>query len=81
MNDDTDETVEKGKEIMVKCPEVNKQLTQTVNQSLPRGFTSDLESRGIDQLCGHRAADLRLCFPICKKQVFSCVLGHVQEKV
>ena len=27
-NDDKDETAEKGKEMMVKCPEVNKRLTQ-----------------------------------------------------
>ena len=29
------------------------------------------ENKGADQLCDHRAADLRLCFSICKKQVFS----------
>ena len=29
------------------------------------------ENKGADQLCGHRTADLRLCFRICKKQVFS----------
>ena len=28
------------------------------------------ENKGADQLCGYRAADLRLCFHICKKQVF-----------
>ena len=27
------------------------------------------ENKGPDQLCGGRAADLRLCFRICKKQV------------
>ena len=30
------------------------------------------ENKGADQLSGYRAADLRLCFGICKKQVFSC---------
>ena len=29
------------------------------------------ENKGADQLCGHRTADLRLCFHICKKPVFS----------
>ena len=29
------------------------------------------ENKGADQLCGYRTADLRLCFRICKKQVFS----------
>ena len=29
------------------------------------------ENKGADQLCGHREADLRLCFRICKKPVFS----------
>ena len=28
------------------------------------------ENKGADQLRGNRAADLRLCFWICKKQVF-----------
>ena len=27
------------------------------------------ENKGADQLCGHRKADLRLCFRICKKPV------------
>ena len=31
------------------------------------------ENKGADQLQGYCAADLRHCFPICKKQVFS---GH-----
>ena len=30
-------------------------------------------NKGADQLCGFRTADLRLCFRICKKQVFSSV--------
>ena len=29
------------------------------------------ENKGADQLCGHRTADLCLCFRICKKEVFS----------
>ena len=29
------------------------------------------ENNGADQLCGYRAADLHLCFRVCKKQVFS----------
>ena len=28
------------------------------------------ENKGADQLLGYRAADLRLCFRICQKQVF-----------
>ena len=29
------------------------------------------ENKGADQLRGYREADLRLCFRICKKPVFS----------
>ena len=29
------------------------------------------ENKGADQLCSYSEADLRLCFRICKKQVFS----------
>ena len=29
------------------------------------------ENKDADQLCGHREADLRLCFRICKKPAFS----------
>ena len=29
------------------------------------------ENKDADQLCGYREADLRLCFHICKKPVFS----------
>ena len=29
------------------------------------------ENKGVDQLRGYREADLRLCFRICKKHVFS----------
>ena len=28
------------------------------------------EKKGADQLCVYHAADLRLCYGICKKQVF-----------
>ena len=39
------------------------------------------ENNGADQLCGYRAADLRLCFCICKKQVFSsCSLYYTLRK-
>ena len=30
------------------------------------------ENKGADQLRGHREADLRLCFRICRLLVFSC---------
>ena len=30
------------------------------------------ENKGADQLRGYREADLRLCFRICKKPIFSC---------
>ena len=30
------------------------------------------ENKSTDQLHGYRAADLGICFHICKKQVFSC---------
>ena len=30
------------------------------------------ENKGADQLRGHREADLRLCFRLCKLLVFSC---------
>ena len=29
------------------------------------------EKKDTDQLCGYRTPDLRLCFCICKKQLFS----------
>ena len=32
-----------------------------------------VENKGADQLLGYRAAELHLCFRICKKQVFSNV--------
>ena len=35
------------------------------------------ENKGADQLRGYREADLRLCFRICKKPVFSCRGSHV----
>ena len=42
------------------------------------------ESKGADQLLGYREADLRLCFRICKKLVFSrrgsyIVFGFVMQ--
>ena len=38
------------------------------------------ENKGADQLRGHREADLRLCFRICKKPVFSQRGSfHIQE--
>ena len=33
------------------------------------------ENKYIDQLRGYQAADLRLCFRLCKRQVFSDYLG------
>ena len=30
------------------------------------------ENKGADQLCGHREADLRLCFRLCRLLVFPC---------
>ena len=30
------------------------------------------ENKGTDQLRGYRKTDLRLCFGVCKKPVFSC---------
>ena len=35
------------------------------------GLYSDYNKKRYDQLRGFRAADLRICFRICKKQVFS----------
>ena len=35
------------------------------------------ENKSADQLRGYRAADLRLCFRICKKHVFSCGSSYV----
>ena len=48
----------------------------TTTQNSWRLEISDLGSRysedkGADQLCGYREADLRLCFRICKKRIFS----------
>ena len=44
------------------------------------------ENKGSDQLQGYREADLRLCFRICKKPVFSqrgsninCIVSHQQN--
>ena len=35
------------------------------------------ENKGADQLRGDREADLRLCFRICKKNVFSDDAAHI----
>ena len=35
------------------------------------------ENKGADQLRGYREADLRLCFRICKKPIFSCLGSYV----
>ena len=46
----------------------------------------DSENKGADQLRGYREADLRLCFRICTKPVFSrrgsfviCSHGHINH--
>ena len=36
------------------------------------------ENKGADQLRGYREADLRLCFRICKKLVFSSVMTRLK---
>ena len=38
---------------------------------LGRGIVLCSENKGADRLCGYRTADMRLCFRICKKPVFS----------
>ena len=57
--------------------------TQTTKEDDSRGLKSRIikeeevlfnlcsKYKGTDQLCGNHVADLRLCFCICKKQVFS----------
>ena len=35
------------------------------------------ENKGADQLRGHREADLRLCFRLCKLLIFSCTGSSV----
>ena len=37
------------------------------------------ENKGADQLRGHREADLRLCFRICKTLVFTWHNSHYNE--
>ena len=37
------------------------------------------QNKGVDQLCGHRTADLRLCFRICKKQFSWCCSSNVTQ--
>ena len=39
------------------------------------------ENKGADQLRGYREADLRLCFRICKKPVFSQRGSNMIEKI
>ena len=41
-------------------------------------YYSCSENRGADQLRGYREADLRLCFRICKKPVFSQLGSNVK---
>ena len=38
------------------------------------------ENKDADQLCGYREADLRLCFRICKKPVFSRRGSNIMRK-
>ena len=38
------------------------------------------ENKGADQLRGHREADLRLCFRLCKLLVFSCTGSYIDGK-
>ena len=58
-------------------PDTNRAVQQ---QKPPKGFKfleveglyyRCRENKGADQLRGYGAADLRLCFSICKNQVFS----------
>ena len=37
------------------------------------------ENKGADQLRGHREADLRLCFRLCKLLVFSCTGSYTRR--
>ena len=37
-----------------------------------------VENKGADQLCGNRAADLRLCFRMCKSR-FSDDTAHLRQ--
>ena len=39
------------------------------------------ENKGADQLCGYSEADLRLCFRICKKPVFSRRGSYVVDAI
>ena len=38
------------------------------------------ENKGADKVCGYRTADLRLCFRICKKQIFA-IRGSFSQTV
>ena len=46
-------------------------LSSMENLIVQRNHYLCCENKGADQLCGYREADLRLCFRICKKPVFS----------
>ena len=39
------------------------------------------ENKGADQLRGYREADLRLCFPTCKKPVFARQGSYILKTV
>ena len=40
-------------------------------------FSMCSKTKGADQLCDYRAANLGLCFRICKKQVFLYDAAHI----
>ena len=41
-----------------------------------RGIALSSKNKGADQLHDYQSADLRLCFRICKKHVFSCCCSN-----
>ena len=49
----------------------NDKITNRSKRRAPVIVLAMLRKKGVDQLRGHREADLRLCFRICKKAVFS----------
>ena len=49
----------------------NQNKTKTKIQEVEGMYFPCSENKGVDQLRGYREADLRLCFRICKKPVFS----------
>ena len=59
---DTNQTIQPHK--MARCLKFRIKIEKGL-------FYPCSENKGADQLRGHREADLRLCFRICKKQVFS----------